>query len=476
MKRIVFFILFILNYSSVIYAQLVTYKAPAGIILNNDFSVKVRQPGKQWKSLSVYLAQVAAGVDTIGKMHTENSSFCYFDFSGRVEIAVTYNKGPVKSVRLRPYMDAMPKVNGNMILFWVKQPENLSLEINGDIFHNLQLFTNGLDTCHFKTTDLKVKYFGPGIHKIDTVNLKSNEIVYVDGGAVLKGSFRMNHVRNVSIIGHGIMEHSPMSIDIEYCKNITIDGLIILNPQHNIVTIGQSDNVTVRNIKSFSSGRWGDGIDIFCSSSVTIENLFMRNSDDCLAIYGHRGRWYGNVNNINVSNCILWADVAHPLLIGTHGDPPHPDTLGNMTFTNINILEQNENQIDYQGCIALNAGDNNLIRNIRFENIRIDDFKKGQFVNLRVMYNRKYNTAPGRGIENIYFKNITYTGTHASTAIITGYDETRKIKNITFENLNINDNVISDTMPDKPGFYKTTDMANIFEGEHVEGLRFISAK
>jgi hypothetical protein len=239
------------------------------------------------------------------------------------------------------------------------------------------------------------------------------------------------------------------------------------------VLVGQSADVTISNIKSFSSEGNADGIDVFCSSNVRVDRVYMRNSDDCVAIYGHRWDYYGNTRNITVQNSILWADIAHPILVGTHGDTPHPDTLEKLKFVNIDILDQRENQIDYQGCMALNAGDSNLLRDITFDNVRVDDIRKGQLVNIRVMNNQKYNTSPGRGIENVSFKNITYNGTRANLSIISGYDETRMIKNVLFENLRINGKIITDNMPGKPGFYKTGDMANIWIGEHVENLRFI---
>lgn len=34
---------------------LVTWDAPSGVALNNDFTVKVRLPGKEWRVLSTYL-------------------------------------------------------------------------------------------------------------------------------------------------------------------------------------------------------------------------------------------------------------------------------------------------------------------------------------------------------------------------------------------------------------------------------------
>lgn len=76
----------------------------------------------------------------------------------------------------------------------------------------------------------------------------------------------------------------------------------------------------------------------------------------------------------------------------------------NLTYRNIDILDHREMQVDYQGCLAINAGDNNLVRNVRFENIRIENFRQGQLVNLRIFYNKKYCKAPGRGIENVLLK------------------------------------------------------------------------
>jgi hypothetical protein len=122
--------------------------------------------------------------------------------------------------------------------------------------------------------------------------------------------------------------------------------------------------------------------------------------------------------------------------------------------------------------MSLNAGDSNFIRDVIFENIRIENFRQGQLLNLRVFFNSKYCTSPGRGIENVLFKDIIYTGSNANLSIVAGYDENRKIKNITFENLVINGVRISDAMPGKPGFYKTGDMADIFVGEHVENVVF----
>ena len=151
--------------------------------------------------------------------------------------------------------------------------------------------------------------------------------------------------------------------------------------------------------------------------------------------------------------------------MGTHGNPKNPEITENVVFSNIDILNHDEPQIAYQGCLSINVSDENLFRNIRFENIRIEDFEQGQLINLRVTYNKKYATAPGRGIEDVYFKNITYNGRRANISVITGYNENRMIKNVVFENLVINGKLIT-----------KSDAGRFYLGEHVENIVFQKAR
>ena len=88
-----------------------------------------------------------------------------------------------------------------------------------------------------------------------------------------------------------------------------------------------------------------------------------------------------------MQNSTLWADVAHPIFIGIHGNVDKPEILENLNYVNIDILDHKEKQLNYQGCLAINAGDENLIRNVRFEDIRIENFRQGQLVNLRIFFN-----------------------------------------------------------------------------------------
>ncbi|HEY4984359.1 MAG TPA: glycosyl hydrolase family 28 protein, partial [Verrucomicrobiae bacterium] len=315
--------------------------------------------------------------------------------------------------------------------------------------------------------DTNVIYLKPGFHTFErgTLDVPSGKTLYLAGGAVVNGTVRCRNAENVRIMGRGILYQGQRGVEVINSTNVIIDGLIFINPTHYTVYGGQSKNLTIKNIRAFSDKGWSDGIDLMSCSDVLVDGVFMRNSDDCIALYGHRWNFYGDATNITVQNSTLWADVAHPILIGTHGDPEHPDTIGNIVFTNIDILNHDEPQIGYQGCMSINVSDENLARDIRFENIRVEDFEQGQLVNLRVAYNKKYAHAPGRGIQNILFKDITYNGSHANPSIISGYNETRAISNVVFENLVINGQLITDQNA-------VREAGRFHIGEHVEGVVF----
>lgn len=460
-------LLFGVNYATD--AKLVTYTAPHGVALNNTFSVKVREAGGKWQSVDAY--QVKVDEVKSAQHQVENASMCTFDFEGKVEVSVTLNSGKVDEARIRPLSYHIgSQVDKNTVTFTLEHPANLSVEVNGDIFHNLHLFANPIEKFIPSKKDTNVIYFGPGIHtfKDNKLYVPSNKTVYLAGGAVLMGQVLFENVHDAKLIGRGIIDNSvKMGVHIANSKHIEVNGIVCTQ-----CATGGSDSVVIRNVKSISYFGWGDGLNVFASNNVLFDGVFCRNSDDCTTVYATRKGFTGGCKNIRMQNSTLWADVAHPIQIGTHGNTEHPDTIQDIYYSNIDILDHHEMQIDYQGCLSINVGDNNLARNITFDNIRIEDFRLGQLVNLRIFYNKKYCTSPGRGIENVLFKNITYNGSHAELSIISGYSPDRMIKNIVFENLKINGQVISDDMPGKPAWYKTADMARFYVGEFVDGVVF----
>lgn len=421
--------------------ELLVYDAPEPLKYsahNDDFTVRVRKPGGDWKDLFEWLVQV--DLDNV-----QNASMVSFDFSGSVEVQVRKNNGTVGAVQIRPLAAGVaPDIAGQVISFSLDKPTKLSIEVNGDRLHNLHLFANSILKDKPDVNDPHIIYFGPGIHRPgdqpgDVFHITSGKTVYIDGAAVIRGKLLVDRADDVKIIGTGIVYQTERGIEIRHSTNVKIDGPLFINPSHYTIYGGQTSGLTIRNIKSFSCKGWSDGIDLMSCSNVTVDSVFMRNSDDCIAIYGHRWDFYGSARNYQIRNSVLWADVAHPTNIGLHGyAEAGGDTIENISFENIDILEHDEDDREYQGCLAITCGDNNLVRNVSYKNIRVEDFQEGQLFNFRVMYNDKYSHAPGRGIENVRLTNIEYNGNSANPSVIEGYDSLRKVNDVVIDGLKIN--------------------------------------
>ncbi|MDR1121089.1 MAG: glycoside hydrolase, partial [Dysgonamonadaceae bacterium] len=107
----------------------------------------------------------------------------------------------------------------------------------------------------------------------------------------------------------------------------------------------------------------------------------------------------------------------------------------NLHFRDIDILDHDEDDRNYQGCLAFSVSDKNRVQHVSFENIRIENIQEGQLFNMRIVYNEKYSAAPGNGIANVSFRNIYYSGQGENPSVIEGFDENRMIRNVSFENI-----------------------------------------
>ena len=465
--------------------QAFTYAAPSGAPLKDDYDVYILPRGqKEWTKIDTYMAKVNAPVGDTSQPTTATQghrvaeiSYAFFDFTGDVFVRVVAKHKKFKTARIRPdYRGVIANVqNDSTVQFLLFQPENVSVEFDGCITDNLLLFTSkpavSRDEAEREARLQKreFRYYSPGLYTEDTIHVPSNTTVYLAGGSYFTGTFAIEDAENVSILGRGVAR-PPRGYEgchVHRSRHVLIDGLIV-----NTCPVGGSDGVTLHDVRSISFPGWGDGLNVFASSNVLYDRVFCRNSDDCTTAYATRKGFDGSARNIRMRNSTLWADVAQPIFIGIHGNSEVGDSIVGLTYENIDILCQSEPQVDYQGCLAINCGDNNYVKDVTFDNIRIEQLHQGSILQLKVGYNQKYCTAPGRGIENVVFRNVRYRGQSPYMSVITGYDASRAVRNVTFEGLKINGRTIYDNMPGKPKWYATTDYVPIFVGSHVENIIF----
>lgn len=526
MKRICLYTLFVFisafSFASV-KGFVTTWNAPVGAPLKHDYDVFVQSFGeKEWTRVDTYMAKVNAPIGE-GKHKVSEISFACFDFTGEVNVKVVkhldHASGKKTSVRVRPDSKGIQcdLQNDSTVVFRLSQPENLSVEFDGNITNNLLIFTNAPVQSvaeakkEAKRQGRKFLYVGPGYyhassfeglkklfaskvgevksakHAVDVtpssapvsstvIRVPSSTVVYLAPGCYINGTLAIEDAQDVSIIGRGICRPSDgyEGIHVHRSKDILIDGVTLCT-----CPVGGSSGITLHDVRSISHPGWGDGLNVFASSHVLYDRVFCRNSDDCTTAYATRKGFSGSVNNVRMQNSILWADVAHPIFIGIHGAGSlvekgiEADSIVGLVYENIDILCHAEAQVDYQGCLAINCGDNNLVRDVLFKDIRIENIIQGCLFQIKVSWNDKYCTAPGRGVEDVTFRNITYKGQTPYISLINGYDASRKVKNVIFQGLNINGTLIYDSMPSKPGWYKTADFVPAYIGNHVENVSFL---
>lgn len=469
--------------------RLQLFPVPTGAVLQEDYILRVRPVGaEEWQELKAYRVKV--------DMHDVRlASMAYFDFEGKVEVEITFPRFyTVYRVDIRPLSQGVrPVIESKRVSFTLDHPANLSIEINRDRFHNLHLFAGAIEKAPDKSGENvlvargglsdglsrelehmppgRTLYVEAGIHYIGECiwRLPSHTNIYLEGGAVLIGGLALEHGEDLRIYGRGILYLADFhrftginGIRLNHSRHISIENAIFINPPHYTVSLGDCEDVTIRNIKTFSCEGWSDGIDMMSCRDVKVEGGFLRTSDDCVAIYGSRWDNCGDSRNVTVRDLTVWADVAHPLMIGTHGDHRHGgDTIQNITFENIDILEHHEFQPGYLGALAINVGDKNLARNIVYKNIRISPFEHGKILDFQVKWNKDYNPVPGRGIENILLEDIfVETGDGEEPSVIAGYSEQFPVRGVTIRGLYRDGRQVA-----------SLEEANIQVGPFAEGIR-----
>ena len=127
-------------------------------------------------------------------------------------------------------------------------------------------------------------------------------------------------------------------------------------------------------------------------------------------------------------------------------------------FRNIDILEHDEDDVPYQGCMAIDAGDRNRVKNILFEDIRVESIQEGKLFHINIRFNPKYDKQPGQSIDGVTFRNIIYNGVGENPSLIKGLDKERMVRNITFENVVVNGE-------------KIKDLKGFITNEYIEGIK-----
>ena len=447
-------------------------------------SVRIYQYSPEVKP-SVRYSLKAAGLSVLVMDSPIPAAFAAFETDQAVQIEIECTQD-VKWVDVRPLrLGIKPTIKDNKITFTIPAPGKYSVEINGKLDYPLFIFANPKEIKPEKT-DPGVIYFEAGkIYKPGVIHPKSNQQIYIEGGAIVIGAIAAQGVENVKVSGYGILDGTfnnqlsdnemtkMFSSDGGYTvpnkyqrfvefidsKNLTFEGVILSNSTTWQVVPINCDSVIIKDLKIVSDNPSDDGIDIVRSRKVMISDCFIRTKDDCIAIKAHLD--YPDsviVDNVSVEKCIFWnAAWGNGLEIGFELQSAE---VKNITFSDCDLIH-----VESGAVFSIHNSDKATVKNVLYKNIRIEDARQ-KLVDLAIFRSRyctdgssdpeyiKRNYLDGawdgvlktpenekayhaqfRGkIENIRFENISIQGIFPFS-IIAGYDENHPVSGVTFINI-----------------------------------------
>ena len=436
-------------------SRVVVYDAPAGCDARDDYTVEVRADG-EWISVPVFSALV-----TRGRKTCTETFFASVDLDGAMDVRVTPKKN-FAAAEIRPFSDGIAGTTADGALcFRVDHPCQLSVEFDGDVMHNLQLFVNPILTDAPDPDDPDVLWFGPGLHTaendsrivirdgIPILDVYSGQTVWLAGGAVLKSRIKPDRgAENVTVGGRGMVDlydwntwegtdesiaaafgYRIFGIEAIDVTGLTVSGVVFRNATAYTVCGQNLKDAKFQNLKLFSCSDCSDGIDLMSAENVEIRDCFFRSNDDSVVASGTCWHAVGGCRNWLVENCVFLTDCGHAIYIGGIGNN---DELCDMHFRDIDILDDYEDTSYYWGAIGVNSCDGNFLHDLTFEDIRIERVTKGEPIRLTVRDNYEKKNTPGNGISDVVFRNITVLSA-GEKVTINGLKDA-KIRNITFEN------------------------------------------
>lgn len=434
-------------------------------------------------------------------------------------------KTPFENVEIRPKnLGITPVIQNGTIKFTLPKAAYFTVEPYGR--HNaLHIFADTMPDYNIDINDSNVIYFGKGFHDAGVINLKSNQTLFIDEGAVVFACVRAIDAENIKILGRGILDNSKNkevilfeqnvennnaainnatrehTVMLEYCKNILIDGITIRDSLvYNIRPVG-CQGFTVKNVKLIGNWRYNsDGIDMHNCVDVLIEHCFIRTFDDCICVKGfdcyyednveaavkkamyRNGKCYDVFKNVLVRDCTLWNDWGKCLEIGAE---TRAEEICNIVFENCNIIHIEGHTLDCDNVDYADVHDV-IYRNI---NIEFDDVipetliqtcdeetyqsreKDQNFVAGTIVmvaeFHHEYSAGGTRRGKNhdFLFENIHVYGRQPIKLAFLGYDSDHKVSNVTIRNIYKNGELL-----------KEIPSEDIYVNEFAENIKIETAE
>jgi hypothetical protein len=445
-------------------AQVVIYPSPAGLAPSADYQVTING-----REAFVYASPVPA-------------AYCSFELDTPVVVRIKANRD-VKWVDVRPLSAGIKATfQDSTISIQLTKPVQLSIELNGSRRMPLFLFANAPEHDRPRKEDKNTRWFAAGkVYHPGIIDLKSDQTLYIEAGAVVVGVVKADHAKHIRICGRGILDGSQNNnfpvgdgaayhrfLEFRDCEDVRVEDLTLHNSTSWQVVPIHCKQVHIEGLKIISNYNSDDGMDIVRSRNVTISGCFIRTKDDCIAIKSlfdyppSEG-----VDHVQVEKSVFWNGVwGNGLEIGFE--------LNSADVQNVSFQDNDIIHIEDGAAISIHNAGRATVHHILYDNIRIEDANQKLFdlaifrsrysedsskdaaENKRLYLNGAWDgvlaVPPGekaahadyRGvIHDILFRNIRIVDGLFPYSVFSGYDSNHEIANVTIQNLVVNGRSIS---------------------------------
>ena len=373
----------------------------------------------------------------------EMAAFCSGDITGPSTVKVKVNKEVTSAKVLPSSRGISPRINGREISFEAVPGDRLTLEVNGDEYHSLHIFTDLPEEEKYDPSDPNVIYYGPGDHYVSRIIVRSNQTLYIARGAVLYGEMYLNAQSGacspvISLIGDNIKVRGRGIVDGSLCStltthllsvhgnNISIEGITLRDGSVWTLPVKNSKNVVIDGVKILGYRANSDGIDVCNSENVVIRNCFIRTLDDLIVIKTLKNG--GPCKHVHAYHNVLWNEVAHAVSVGAEISKDIADVV----FEDSDIIHDKGREWSMRVYHCDDAKVSGIVfRNLRFEESR-------NFLSLWIN-TAIWSTSKDRGhIKDILFEDITAENVLRPTVQLLGYDASHLVENVVIKNVSVN--------------------------------------
>ena len=413
--------------------QFETYPGPGGSAYQSgNYTVEISD-GLNWSSSYTYKYSRSSATawhwGTSPAVH-----FTTFGTTGPVNCRITKVGGSITNLSVSPISKNIPTaIVGSQAFLTITQNDKIWVTVNGDDSNPLFIFADALKPA----VPNGATYFGVGVTNIAPASAnhyqaRSDEVIYLDGGAWVKGTINVQGTSNVRIMGPGVLsgelwnsetvQTNAFNDALAYCMvsgDCTVNGN---GCQVQGVTLVASPFYNLRYIQSAT------GVKLLSPWYGQTDGMYAQHADQCFAFAGDNvffTLWYaGGSEEVTIANSFAANDNNAIVNGGYWGFASNSAWYPVMVNCDMRLYSPSwTNDCVFQAWVD-NTDSTYGYRNHVYQDIRVEG--NVTYGNLIQWNNKVYpwggsNPNPPLGTSsNFIFDRVTLQGTQAIRSVITG--------------------------------------------------------